>query len=73
MLLRSSRNTEELSNVTLIACKLYKKYIQEVIAMKFISKVCAIFLILLLVAGITYANKDRKGGRSALPHRLKQK
>jgi len=31
--------------------------------MKFISKVCTIFLILLIMAGITYANKDRKGSR----------
>ena len=29
--------------------------------MKFISKVCTIILILLIMAGITYANKDRKG------------
>ena len=47
--------------MTLIAYRLYKKYIQEVIAMKFISKVCTSILILLIMAGITYANKDRKG------------
>jgi OOP family OmpA-OmpF porin len=29
--------------------------------MKFISKVCTIIFILLIMAGITYANKDRKG------------
>jgi len=52
---------EGLSNFTLIAYRLYKKYIQEVIAMKFISKVCTIIFILLIMAGITYANKDRKG------------
>ena len=31
--------------------------------MKFISKVCTIIFILLIMAGITYANKDRKGSR----------
>ncbi len=29
--------------------------------MKFISKVCTIILILLIMTGITYAKKDRKG------------
>ena len=47
--------------MTLIAYRLYKKYIQEVIAMKYISKICTSILILLIMAGITYANKDRKG------------
>jgi len=61
MLPRSSRNMEGLSSFAMITYRLYKKYIQEVIAMKFISKVCTIILILLIMVGITYANKDRKG------------
>ena len=61
MLPRSSRNTEGLSNFTLITYRLYKKYIQEVIAMKFISKVCTIILILLITVGITYAYEDSEG------------
>jgi hypothetical protein len=70
MLPRSSRNMEELSNVPLIIYGLYKKYIQEGIAMKFIFKVCTIVLILLIMVGITYANKDRKGSRD---HSLKSR
>ena len=59
-----SKNMEGLNNSTLIAYRLYKKYIQEVIAIKFNFKVCTNFLILLIIEGM--GNSPYSVDRSAL-------